>query len=82
MKITAGANAWRKVIGVMGDRRISRKRNMLSSCYPGIQECIRDDGINRETTGKCPELRKLVRSTWADHVEKMAEEKLAGSTCP
>ncbi len=34
MGITAGANAWRKVEGVMGDRRISRKRkgNVLSSC--------------------------------------------------
>ena len=32
MRITAGANAWRKVEGMMGDRRISRKRNMLSSC--------------------------------------------------
>ena len=29
-----GANAWRKVEGVMGDRRITRKRkgNVLSSC--------------------------------------------------
>ena len=34
MRITAGTNAWRKVDGVMGDRRISRKRkgNVLSSC--------------------------------------------------
>ena len=34
MKISAGANAWRKVDGVMGDRRVSRKRkgNVLSSC--------------------------------------------------
>ena len=32
--ISAGANAWRKVEGLMGYRRISRKRkgNMLSSC--------------------------------------------------
>ena len=34
MRITARANAWRKVEGQVGDRRISRKRkgNMLSSC--------------------------------------------------
>ena len=34
MRITAGANAWRKVEGVIGDRRISRKRkgNVLNSC--------------------------------------------------
>ena len=34
MRITAGANAWRKVEGVMGDGRISHKRkgNMLSMC--------------------------------------------------
>ena len=34
MRITAGANAWRKVEVVMGDRRISRKLtgNVLSSC--------------------------------------------------
>ena len=34
MTITAGTNAWKKVKGVMGDRRISRKhkRNLLSSC--------------------------------------------------
>ena len=34
MRITAGAFAWRKVGGVMGDRRISRKRkgHMLSWC--------------------------------------------------
>ena len=34
MRITAGANAWRKDEEVMGDRRISRKRkeNVLSSC--------------------------------------------------
>ena len=33
MMITAGANAWRKVEGVMGDRRISckPKGNVLSS---------------------------------------------------
>ena len=33
MRITAEANAWRKVEGVMGDRRISckRKGNVLSS---------------------------------------------------
>ena len=34
MGITALANVWRKVEGVMGDRRISCKRrgNMLNSC--------------------------------------------------
>ena len=34
MKITAGANAWRKVIGLTRDRRISSKGkgNVLSSC--------------------------------------------------
>ena len=34
MRIAAGANTWRKVEGVMGDRRISRrgKRNVLSPC--------------------------------------------------
>ena len=34
MRITAGANVWRKVEGVMGDRRTSckRKGNVLSSC--------------------------------------------------
>ena len=33
-RITAGANVWRKVKGVMGDRRLSRKHtgNVLSSC--------------------------------------------------
>ena len=35
MRITTGANTWRKVEGMMGDRRISRKYtgNMLSSCF-------------------------------------------------
>ena len=34
MRIAAGANAWRKVEGVIGDGRISRKRkgNVLSLC--------------------------------------------------
>ena len=34
MRITAGANTWRKVEGMMEVRRISRKRkrNVLSSC--------------------------------------------------
>ena len=34
MRITAGANAWRKVEGVMGDIDASYKRkgNVLSSC--------------------------------------------------
>ncbi len=34
MRITAGANAWRKVEGVVGDRRMSckRKGNVRSSC--------------------------------------------------
>ena len=52
MRITAGANAWRNVEEVMGDRRISRKRkgNVLSSSYSGIHKCIRDDGTNSETT--------------------------------
>ena len=55
MRITARANAWKKVGGVLGDRRISRKRkgNVLV-CYHGIHECIRDDGINRETIGDIP----------------------------
>ena len=41
MGITAGANAWRKVEGMVGDRRISRKRkgNVLSSCVtPALTE--------------------------------------------
>ena len=60
MRITAGANAWRKVEGVMGDRRIARKPkgSVLSSCYAGIHECTRDDGTNRETTGESPGLQK------------------------
>ena len=34
MRITAGTNAWKKVEGAVGDRRISRtlKGNLLSSC--------------------------------------------------
>ena len=38
MRFTARANAWRKVEGVMGDRRISRKRNgnVLSSCVTPV----------------------------------------------
>ena len=33
-RITTGANAWRKVVRVMEDRRISRKRkrNVFTSC--------------------------------------------------
>ena len=54
MKITAVANAWRKVERVMGDTRISRKRrtNVLSSCVTPayVHEFTRDDGTNRETT--------------------------------
>ena len=49
MRISAKANASRKVEGVMGGRRISRKRkgNVL-----GIHECARYDATNRETTGE------------------------------
>ena len=38
MRFTARANAWSKVEGVMGDRRISRKRNgnVLSSCVTTV----------------------------------------------
>ena len=61
MRITAVANACRKVEGVIGDRRISRKRkiNVRSSCV--TPACTRDDGTNRETTGEGPSLRKR---TW------------------
>ena len=51
MRITARANAGRKVEGVMGDRRISRKLKRKGAqlvCYPGIHGCTRDDGTNRE----------------------------------
>ena len=47
----------------MGDKSISRIRNKLLKCaqlvyYPGIHECARDGGTNRETTGEGPGLRK------------------------
>ena len=60
MKIIAGANAWRKVEGVMGFRRILRKRNgnVFSSCItPGIHECTRDDGTD-DGTGEGPRFAK------------------------
>ena len=45
MTITTGENAWRKVEGVMGDKRILRKKgNMLSSCvtsaYTNVLETL------------------------------------------
>ena len=51
MRITAGANAWRKVVEVMRDRRVSDKckGHLLSSSE---LECITDDDTNRETTGE------------------------------
>ena len=61
MRITTGANTWKKVEGMMGDRRISRKSkgNVLSSCVsPVYMDALRDDGSNRETTGEGPALRK------------------------
>ena len=61
MRITAGANAWRKVEGVMGDRRISRKHtgNVLSSCITVDRERSK-----RKVTGrkKIMEKETLVNS--------------------
>ena len=50
----AGASAWRKVEGVMGDRHIYHVN--LRKCAqleyrPSIHERTRDDGTSRETTG-------------------------------
>ena len=55
MRISAGANAWRKVEEVMGDRRISRKRkgNVLSACVtPAHMNALETVALyyNRETT--------------------------------
>ena len=43
MRVTAGANAWMNVEGVVGDRRISRKGkgNVLSSCVTGAKRADR-----------------------------------------
>ena len=53
MRITAAAKAWRKVEGVVGDRRISCKRKgyVLSSCVtPACMNSRDDDGTYTETT--------------------------------
>ena len=61
MWITARANAWRKCEGVIGDRRISRKRKCVQLVYyPGMHKCTRDDGTNKETTGEGPGLLKTI----------------------
>ena len=56
MGITVGANAWRKVERVMGDRAMSLKRKGTVLSYPGIHECTSDE-TNIETTGEVPGLR-------------------------
>ena len=59
MRIIARANAWRKVKGAMGERRISRKRqgNVLSSCVsPAYLNAL----YMLVLTGECSGLRKRV----------------------
>ena len=59
MRITAGANAWRKVEWVMGDRCISckRERNVLSSCvtpaYMNALETMALTEKQQETVQDC-----------------------------
>ena len=67
MRITAAANAWRKVEGVMGDRRILRKRkgHMLNSCVtPAYMNSLADDGTYRETIREGLREKKLVKYSW------------------
>ena len=65
MRITARANAWRKVVGVMGVDANQVNLNEICSArvdwFAAIHECTRDDGTNKETTGESPSLRK---TTW------------------
>ena len=100
MRISTGANAWRKIEGVMGDRRISRERegNVLvwyASYMNALETMVLTEkqqekvqigkkylvriiaGIKRAVGVKERSKKKLARSTWAGHVEKMADEKLA-----
>ena len=61
MVITARANAWRKVEGMMGDRRNSRKRkgNVLSSyvtpAYTNAIGTIAPTGKQQEKVQVCEE---------------------------
>ena len=60
-RITAGANAWRKVDGVMGGRRLSRKlkgKVLTSSVTRAYYVWLRNDGTKRETTAEGGDLRK------------------------
>ena len=55
MSISAGANAWRKVKGVMGDRRVScnLKGNVLSSCVtPEYKNALETMVLKEEQQGR------------------------------
>ena len=57
--MTAWANAWRNVEGVMGDNWISRRpKGAHLVCCPGIHVRPRNDGSNGETTGESAGLLK------------------------
>ena len=60
MRITDGKNTWKKVEGVMeiDAYLVYVNESAQLVCYPGIHECTRDDGTNKETTGEGQGLRK------------------------
>ena len=61
MWITAGANAWINVEGVIGDRRMSRKRkgNVLSSCVtPAYTNALETMALTEKQQEKIPVCEK------------------------
>ena len=53
-----GVNAWRKVEGVMLDRKVSKKLKgkVLRTCYTGMPVWSGDSGIDRTTTTEAASL--------------------------
>ena len=89
-RIQAGASAWRKVEGVMGDRHISRKLKgkLLRSCISlpirprDLVDKQRMEELGEEVGVRESLTRKLMRSRlmWAGHVERMEGERLTKRT--
>ena len=76
-----GANAWRKVEGIMLDRKIKKKGERESPenmCYTSMPVWSGDGGVDRTTTGDCP--TEMGRSLVKNGCKQTSKESRGGKT--